>query len=409
MGIFSKIPWLSTRSLENPKNAITGASIRDGEFAFQLSKEAKMVNYDNAMRVSSLFAAQKVITECFASLQTGVFKTVDSRGNVEEVLDHPVQRLFSSSPSDLYNAFTFKETSKRNCILKGASFSRIYFDKDSLQPSEFEILDNKKVKIKVGKRNRKLYYEYDDLSRRLQPYEVLHVPAFTKDGYTGIGLIDYAAETIALAIKSRQFATKYFASGGTLSGFIKHKDKISPQAKNNLLKSLNKGSDGAMGFGLLEEDMDYVKAASTLQEADLNTINSALHADIARFLGVPLHMIQDLDRATNNNIEQQSIDWVMYFFRPWIKRWETEINNKCFLDQEKRQGYFFRFNLDSLLRGDTRARGEFYKTMVSIRAMSPNEVRLHERMNTYEGGDVYENPFTSNNDESQKQESNNEK
>lgn len=399
MGIFSQIPWLSKRSLENPKNPITGASIRDGEFAFQLSKEAKMVNYDNAMRVSSLFAAQKVITECFASLQVGVFKKVDSRGNVEEIHGHPLKRLFSSETSGLYNAFSWKETSKRNCILRGNSFNRIYFDKDSQQPIEFEILDNKDVKIKKGKSNRKLYYEVEGLGRRLQAYEVLHVPAFSKDGYSGIGLIEYAAETLALAIKARQYATAYFAKGGTLSGFVVHPDKLSPQGKANLKASINLGADGGGGIGVLEEDMKYLRAGSTLQEADLNAINNALHADIARFLGVPLHMIQDLDRATNNNIEQQSIDWVMYFFRPWIKRWETEINIKCFTDDEKKQNYFFRFNLDSLLRGDTKARSEYYKTMISIRAMNPNEVRLLERMNTYEGGDIYENPFTSNNDQ----------
>lgn len=408
MRILSQIPWLSKRSLENPKNPITGASIRDGEFAFTLSKEAKMVNYDNAMRVSSLFAAQKVITECFASLQTGVFRTVDTKGNVEEVPDHPVQRLFSTETSGLYNAFTFKETSKRNCILKGASFSRIYFNRDSQQPEELEILDNSKVQIKIGKRNRKIYFDLDGLSRRLQPYEVLYVPAFTNDGVHSTGLIDYASETLALAIKARQFATSYFAKGGTLSGFIKHPDKLSDRAKKNLMSTLNPGSKGGGGFGLLEENMDFIKSGTSLKESDLNAIYSSLHADIARFLGVPLHMIQDLTRATNNNIEQQSIDWVMYFFRPWIKRWETEINNKLFLDDEKKRGYFFRFNLDSLLRGDTRTRAEFYKTMVSIRAMSPNEVRLHERMNTYTGGDVFENPFTSNNDQSNKQESNNE-
>ncbi len=50
------------------------------------------------------------------------------------------------------------------------------------------------------------------------------------------------------------------------------------------------------------------------------------------------------------------------------------------------------FNLDGLLRGDIAARSSYYTTMRNVLAMSPNEIRIKENMNPYEGGDSYENP-----------------
>ncbi len=54
------------------------------------------------------------------------------------------------------------------------------------------------------------------------------------------------------------------------------------------------------------------------------------------------------------------------------------------------QKFTTRFNLDGLLRGDIAARSSYYTTMRNVLAMSPNEIRIKENMNPYEGGDSYD-------------------
>ena len=42
---------------------------------------------------------------------------------------------------------------------------------------------------------------------------------------------------------------------------------------------------------------------------------------------------------------------------------------------------YFKFNLTALLRGDSKSRADYYRTLVNIGVMSPDEVRSLEDMN----------------------------
>ena len=112
--------------------------------------------------------------------------------------------------------------------------------------------------------------------------------------------------------------------------------------------------------------------------------------DIARIYRVPLHLLQDLSRSTNNNIEHQSIDFVQHTIRPMVKRIESELDRKLFKEDEKRSKRFFtRFNLDALLRGDVQSRAAYYNTLRYAGVLSANEIRKMEGWNQYSGGDDY--------------------
>jgi phage portal protein BeeE len=102
--------------------------------------------------------------------------------------------------------------------------------------------------------------------------------------------------------------------------------------------------------------------------------------EVARWYRVPPHKIADLERSTNNNIEHQSIEFVTDTLMPWIKRLEDEANAK--LVGKRAQGTVYtKIAVNALMRGDSKSRAEFYRTMTQIGAMSINEVRALEDMN----------------------------
>jgi len=78
-----------------------------------------------------------------------------------------------------------------------------------------------------------------------------------------------------------------------------------------------------------------------------------------------------------------------------VKRYEKELELK--LLPAKLGERVIRFNLDGILRGDTAARGAFYSQMRTNKIMTANEIRRLENLNPIEGGDILENPATSNN------------
>ncbi len=73
---------------------------------------------------------------------------------------------------------------------------------------------------------------------------------------------------------------------------------------------------------------------------------------------------------------------------PYLVRIEEEFNRKLLRDDEQDE-YYSLFGLNALLRGDAKTRSEYYKNMNFIGAMSANEIRAHEDMNSYDGGDEY--------------------
>jgi HK97 family phage portal protein len=102
-------------------------------------------------------------------------------------------------------------------------------------------------------------------------------------------------------------------------------------------------------------------------------------------------MIGDLDKSTFSNIEQQSLEFVMYTLDPWVVRWEQAIKRALFTESEKKQ-YFVKFNVDGLLRGDYQSRMNGYAVGRQNGWLSSNDIRELENLNRIPeelGGDLY--------------------
>lgn len=91
-------------------------------------------------------------------------------------------------------------------------------------------------------------------------------------------------------------------------------------------------------------------------------------------------MVAEMDRATFSNIEHQSIELVMHTIRPIVKNRESELNRRILRKSDKKN-LFYRYNIDSLLRGDSAARAAFYTSMLDRGVFNIDEVRQLENWN----------------------------
>ena len=102
-------------------------------------------------------------------------------------------------------------------------------------------------------------------------------------------------------------------------------------------------------------------------------------------------MVQDLQRATFSNIENQSLNFVVHTLTPWLVRFEQAIIKDLLLTEEQ-DVLFPKFNVDGLLRGDYQSRMNGYATGISNGFLSPNDIHRLENMDLIpaeEGGDDY--------------------
>ena len=151
------------------------------------------------------------------------------------------------------------------------------------------------------------------------------------------------------------------------------------------------GSANANKVAVLEEGMKYTPISISPNEAQFLETRKFQIDEIARIFRVPPHMVGDLEKSSFSNIEQQSLEFVKYTLDPWVARWEQAMVRALLTPEEKKK-YFFKFNVDGLLRGDYQSRMAGYATARQNGWMSANDIRELEnldRIPTEAGGDLY--------------------
>ena len=137
--------------------------------------------------------------------------------------------------------------------------------------------------------------------------------------------------------------------------------------------------------------MKYTPISISPNEAQFLETRKFQIDEIARIFRVPPHMVGDLEKSSFSNIEQQSLEFVKYTLNPWVCRWEQALQRALLSDDEKGK-YFFRFNVEGLLRGDYQSRMNGYATARQNGWMSANDIRELEnldRISAELGGDLY--------------------
>lgn len=384
--------WDRIKNVFIPDTRATGsgpASLGSGSAAEILGLVGSNAATKSALYgLPAFYACVKVIAETIASLSVGVYERT-SDGSIIEQPDHPLSHLIKMSPSNLYSSFTFRETQEMNICSDGNAYTRMHTHPGSGELMELELISPTDMSLYYDKSARKLTYKINN--EPILAEDLLHVPAMALDGLIGVAPITAARKTFLLSLAAREYAHEFYNKGTFPSAVLAAPNSLSEPARERMAKSFKQAYSGMANIGnvvLLEEGVTFTPVSLNPLDAAFIEVQKLQLEEIARMYRIPLHMVGDLDRSTNNNIEQQSIDFVVHTVRPRVKRWENEINRKAF-NSKSEKNLFFRYNLDSLLRGDSQSRAKFYTAMVALGALNPNEVRALENLNPREGGDEY--------------------
>jgi hypothetical protein len=105
--------------------------------------------------------------------------------------------------------------------------------------------------------------------------------------------------------------------------------------------------------------------------------------EVCSWFGVPLSLVQHTEKSTSwgTGIGQLTLGFLIFTMQPWLTLWEKAISQQLILRPDR---FFAEFLVDGLLRGDSNARIAFYRGMVNILSMTPNEVRERENLNPFD-------------------------
>ena len=354
------------------------------------------VTPSTALNISAVFACVRLLAETTAMVPLITYRRLRPRGK-ERATDHPLYTLLHDSPNPEMTAMAFRETLQGHLGTWGNAFAEIEWGNDGYVKALWPLRPDR---VQVGRINGDVAYRLrlpNGENVVLPSYRVLHIPGYGFDGLVGYSPIQLARESIGLSMATEEYGARFFGNGANPGGVLKHPNKLSAPAHDNLRKSWNEMHSGLSNqhrIAILEEGMDYVPVSVPPDDAQFLETRKFQVVEIARWFHVPPHMIGDLDRSTNNNIEQQSLEFVTYSLGPWLTRWEQNCKLKLLLPAE-RGTYFVEHLVAALVRGDIQTRYNAYAVGRQWGWLSADDVRESENMNPLSDGqgDIYMVPL----------------
>ena len=384
-----KIPFLSRifQTRASPQNTFWSSAY---SFFFGLSSSGKTVDERTALQTAIVYACVRVLSETLASLPLHTYRY--TQNGKEKAIGHSIYYILHSEPNPEMTSFVFRETLMGHLLLWGNAYAQIIRDGRGKVVGLYPLLPNKMV---VNRNNQgQLYYQYekDGQTYILNRYEVLHIPGLGFDGLIGYSPIAMAKNAIGMAIATEEYGAKFFANGANPGGVLEHPGVVKDPARiRESWNAVYQGSSNAHRVAVLEEGMKFQSSGIPPEQAQFLETRKFQINEIARIFRIPPHMVGDLEKSSFSNIEQQSLEFVMYTLDPWVVRWEQAIQRALFSESEKRQ-YFVKFNVDGLLRGNYESRMNGYAVGRQNGWLSANDIRELENMNRVSaelGGDLY--------------------
>jgi HK97 family phage portal protein len=337
-----------------------------------------------AMRISAVYTCVSVRSDAVSMLPANIFQR---NGNNKDIAyKHPGYNAVHNRPNPWQTSTQFWALVIQKIDLLGDCYTLITREKGSIR---LDILCNEDVSVNCGKDGNP-YYNVN--GNPVDYSNILHFKSYSRDGKRGLSKIQEHQETIGSAKKQREYANRslnvippfYLSTPGQTNikdeGVKSIKDRIKDQSKGYF----DEGSLPILTNGMKIETVGL----KPVDAAYLEQI-SATKEDIFGIFRVPPALANSYKSGvTYNNLEQQSLQFLIYTLSPLLKNIEEEVNEKLFLTKE--QGVFYmKFNVNALLRTDLATKSEWLTSMFKIGVYSRNEMREIEDLNPLPGGDKY--------------------
>ncbi len=384
-------PWLNWFAWRKPKNA----KLTDPDFAENILGRTKTgagvyVDEGAALSISAVYGCVRILAESIGSLPISIVER-QGRSRVEAT-SHPLYELLRHRPNADQTPMEVIEFATSALNLRGTQYHQVLRSRRG-RIGELLPLNSAHVKPRRDEDGRlRFTYEEPGAARReLESDDLWRTAGLSFNGVTGLSPVALARESLGSAIAANTAAAKLWANGMLPGGYYKNPGHLKDEAFDRLKKDLQESYAGIHNTGrplLLEDGLEWHPLQMNAKDSQFLESRKFNIAEIARWFRVPLHMLAELDKATFSNIEHQSIEFVMHTLRPWIKRLEQSMERDLLRPGETAR-YSIRFNLSALLRGDDKARGEYYHLGITDGWLNRNEVRSLEDLNPADGLDEF--------------------
>ncbi|EJT5913585.1 phage portal protein [Clostridium perfringens] len=370
-----------------------GVSLSDSNFWEKFGiKLGFSISGKKALKENTVYICTKVRAESIGKLSLKVYK------EREEYKEHELYYLLKYKPNPLMNSINFWKCIEAQRTLKGNAYAYIERNKKG-QVTGIYPIDSDNVTKVIDDNNflsslSKVWYIVIDnkgIKHKLYSDEILHfIGDITLDGLIGIAPLEYLKCTVENGRATQEFVNKFFKNGLSTKGVIQYVGDLDEKAKRTFRKefeSMSNGLENAHSVSLLPLGYQFQPLSLSMADAQFLENSKLTKREIAAAFGMKSYHLNDLERATFNNLTEQQKDFYITTLQPALANYEQEMQDKLFSQYETLKDVRVEFNIDTILRSDIKTRYESYRIGIQSGFLSPNEVRKKENLPAKEGGD----------------------
>jgi HK97 family phage portal protein len=358
----------------------------------------------NVLSEVTYYTCLKKLSETLATMPLKFYQQTEN--GREKAKSTRASKLLTVRPNPVMTPTTFWTTveTNRNHFGNGFVWIRRKFTKQKYG-GKIEILDMWPMPSKcvtllmddkgVFGQQGKLYYQYDD-SKSGETYvfnqdDVMHFKTWLSfDGISGEPVKSILKNTLSGGLESQEFMNSLYKQGLTASMALQYTGDLDENRRKALQAKYEGFLTGAKNAGRVVPvpvGFQLQPLNVSLTDAQFFELKKYTALQIAAAFGIKPNQINDYEKSSYANSESQQLSFLVDTMLYILKLYEDEINYKLLTDEERENGFYYKFNEKVLLRADNKTQSEMLKNYAQAAIYTPNEAREYLDKPKKEHGD----------------------
>lgn len=328
------------------------------------------ITIEKAMSLPSVSSNVDLISSMIASMPIKLYR--DKGSKVEEIKNDYRVPLLNDDTKDLLDAFQWKKALVKDYLMGKGGYSYVKWTRNAVS-GLFYIESNKVIPYK----NTDAIFKqcgFQIGTKFYKDYEILRILRNTSDGVTGASITTEISKSLETAFSTLLYELNLVKKGGNKKGFLTTQRKLTQEAIDKLKVAWKQMYlTNEENCVVLNEGMDFKESSNSSVEMQLNQSKTTLDAQIDKVF----HIKNDF----NDTFKEAIL--------PIIKALESSLNRYLLLEKEKKQGYFFAFDIREITKASLKERYEAHNLALTGGWKNKNEVRYEENLDEVDGLDAY--------------------
>lgn len=335
------------------------------------------VTTDQALCLSAVFACLRLLSEAVATLPLDTF-----RRDAGTRVPYPRPEYLSFNPPQ-GSRINYLSQVMLSLLTDGNAFVAT---PRGARDEPTDLVPLRPEAVTVCREKGKIHYEVAGSNEEWTPLDIMHIPGMMLPGaLRGVSPLQAAREVIDGGRKAQEFGSTFLGNHAVPPAIIevpstggdaqveREKAKKVGQLWQETHGGANVGKVGVLFGGATLKTI-----AVSPEDAEWLSSKQFSVSEIARFYGVPPHLIADASNSTSwgSGLAEQNLAFGQFSLRTWTERIE-DAHTRLLTTHGEREA-FVKLNLDALLRAALKDRYDSYNVGITTGFLTVDEARALE-------------------------------